>query len=240
MSHRRRRLARIAAAWRRADRSIYNRGDPGSGLSCRQPSGKVTPMSTKRQDIIDTATRLFAEHGYHAVGTDRIIKESGVAKMTLFRNFPTKNDLISEVLTQRAHQALASMTQAVSTRGTPIERLQELFDWHGRWFRARDFAGCMFVGALSEFHSDSGEIIRISVAQKANLRLFVQGLMIDLVEPAAAERVARQIVMLLDGATIAAVAGDRNHAAQDAWEVAKKLIEEHGGAASKPRGARHA
>src|ERR1700742_2427242 len=101
-------------------------------------------MNIKRQDILNTATRLFAEHGYHAVGIDRIIKESGVAKMTLFRNFETKNELISEVLANRAHQALTSMTQAVGSKNTPIKRLQELFSWHERWFRSRDFSGCMF------------------------------------------------------------------------------------------------
>lgn len=205
-------------------------------------------MSTKRQDIVDAATRLFAEHGYHAVGTDWIIRESGVAKMTLFRNFPTKNDLITEVLTQRAHQALSSMTNAVGSRNTPLERLQELFAWHDRWFRSRDFSGCMFVGALSEFHSESGEIIRVSVAQKVNLRLFVQGLLLEMVAPSAAEQLARMIVMLLDGAVMSAVAGDRKGAASDAWEAAERLIStapmtpgrQRTAVAAKPRSSRAA
>ncbi|VWD05489.1 TetR family regulatory protein [Burkholderia lata] len=180
--------------------------------------------NSKRQAIVDTATRLFTQHGYHAVGTDRIIEEAGVAKMTLFRNFPTKNDLISEVLTQRAHSALTSISSSIATRSTPIERLQEVFAWHDRWFKARDFSGCMFTSALSEFHSESGEIIRISTTQKIQLRLFIQSLLLDLVPPAMIEPTARQIVMLLDGATLSAVVGDKEHAADDAWQATERLL----------------
>lgn len=181
-------------------------------------------MSTKRQTIVDTATRLFSEHGYHAVGTDWIIRESGVAKMTLFRHFPTKNELITEVLAQRAYNALSSMTNAVGAKSEPLDRLRELFEWHDRWFRSRDFSGCMFVGALSEFHSESGEIIRVAVAQKVNLRLFVQGILLEIVAPAEVEQLARIIVMLLDGSIMSAVVGDRKDAASDAWTAAEKVI----------------
>jgi AcrR family transcriptional regulator len=178
----------------------------------------------KRQAIVDTATRLFAQHGYHAVGTDRIIAESGVAKMTLFRNFPTKNDLISEVLSQRAHHALSSMASAAALRNRPLERLEEVFAWHKRWFIGRDFSGCMFASALSEFHTESGEIIRISSAQKVQLRMFIQHLLLDLVPADSIEAMSRQIVMLLDGATLSAVVGDRENAADEAWEAALRLI----------------
>ncbi|WP_175952041.1 TetR/AcrR family transcriptional regulator [Burkholderia sp. BCC0405] len=190
--------------------------------------------NSKRQAIVDTATRLFTQHGYHAVGTDRIIEEAGVAKMTLFRNFPTKNDLISEVLTQRAHSALTSISSSVATRSTPIERLKEVFAWHDRWFKARDFSGCMFTSALSEFHSESGEIIRISTTQKIQLRLFIQSLLLDLVPPAMIEPTARQIVMLLDGATLSAVVGDQEHAADDAWQATERLLSTASQASAAP------
>ena len=180
--------------------------------------------NVKRQAILDTATRLFSLHGYHAVGIDRIVAESGVAKMTLFRNFTNKNELISEVLNQRAQTALSSMANAVATQSTPLARLKELFAWHQRWFTASDFSGCMFTSALSEFHSESGEIIRISTAQKMHLRLFIQNLLLDLVPASSTESLARQIVMLLDGATLSAVAGDRENAAGDAWTATERLI----------------
>lgn len=196
------------------------------------------PKNAKRQAIVDTATRLFSVHGYHAVGTDRIIDEAGVAKMTLFRNFPTKNDLISEVLSQRAHTALSSLSAAVATRRTPLERIEEVFEWHSRWFATRDFSGCMFTSALSEFHAESGEIIRISTVQKSQLRFFIQNLLMDLVPAHAIEALARQIVMLLDGATLSAVAGDRANAANEAHEAARRLILAEQAAAAAPNDQR--
>lgn len=81
-------------------------------------------MGSKKEKIIETATRLFAKYGYHAVGVDRIIEESGVAKMTLYRNFASKDDLVSEVLNCRMIEALASMVEAVAKRDTPLERFQ--------------------------------------------------------------------------------------------------------------------
>lgn len=195
------------------------------------------PNNAKRQAIVDTATRLFAAHGYHSVGTDRIIAESGVAKMTLFRHFRSKNDLISEVLTQRAQNAMSSLASAVASKSTAFERLQEVFAWHERWFVMRDFSGCMFTSALSEFNTESGEIIRISTSQKLQLRMFIQNLLLDLVPAAAIESVARQIVMLLDGATLSAVIGNRDIAANDAWQAAQSLMRQAPQAQAKPTAA---
>ncbi|WP_042298131.1 TetR/AcrR family transcriptional regulator [Paraburkholderia bannensis] len=180
--------------------------------------------NAKRQSIVETATQLFAQHGYHAVGTDRIIDESGVAKMTLFRNFPTKNDLISEVLSQRAQSALSSLASMVASKRTALERIEAVFEWHEQWFTSRDFSGCMFTGALAEFQSESSEITRIATVQKANLRLFIQNLLLDLVPAPSIALLARQIVMLLDGATMSAVAGDHENAAHEAHAAAMSLI----------------
>ena len=58
-------------------------------------------MVDKREVLVQTAMKLFAQGGYTGVGIDRIIAEAGIAKMTLYKYFPSKQDLIMEVLTQR-------------------------------------------------------------------------------------------------------------------------------------------
>ena len=58
-------------------------------------------MVDKREVLVQTAMRLFAQGGYTGIGIDRIIAEAGIAKMTLYKYFPSKQDLIMEVLTQR-------------------------------------------------------------------------------------------------------------------------------------------
>ncbi|CAE6854910.1 hypothetical protein R75461_07660 [Paraburkholderia nemoris] len=182
-------------------------------------------MSTKRQDIVNTATRLFARDGYHAVGIDRIISESGVAKMTMYRHFASKDELVTQVLTQRAQQSLTLMAEAVARKTSPIERLHQVFVWHERRLMARDFTEGMFAGALHEFHSHSVEIMRAAAAQKEHLQNFLQDIVTGIVPRRPSARLlARQLVMILDGAIQSAMAGDERHAAAQAWDIALRLV----------------
>ncbi|RUZ92526.1 TetR/AcrR family transcriptional regulator, partial [Mesorhizobium sp. M7A.F.Ca.US.003.02.2.1] len=61
-----------------------------------------SPVSDKRQHVVETAYVLFKRAGFHATGIDRIIAEADVAKMTMYRHFPSKDELIVEVLDYRA------------------------------------------------------------------------------------------------------------------------------------------
>ena len=54
-----------------------------------------------RERILETAERLFYAEGIRAVGVDRIIAEAGVAKMTLYNHFASKDDLILAALQHR-------------------------------------------------------------------------------------------------------------------------------------------
>mgnify|MGYP002712925854 CR=1 FL=1 len=165
------------------------------------PSAKY---SQKRQDIIDTALRLFNQYGYVSVGVDRIIAESGVAKMTFYKFFPTKNDLIKETLITRDQMIRETITKAVHDiaiyDNSKTPHLDALFNWYANWFNSEDFYGCMFIKANDEFvdSEDFNNIIRqhkdwlihkiVDVLKKDNIN--------------ANEAMATQISLLLDGATI--------------------------------------
>lgn len=184
-------------------------------------------MSDKRQQILDTATTLFSKHGYHAVGVDWIIAESGVAKMTLYRYFPSKIDLVIAVLRQRQRECEVSLKAFVAEADSPLARLERVFDWHQDWFRSATFTGCMFMHAASEF-ADKGSIVHdISVEQKAGLTRFIEHLAADIVPRAQAKVMAPVIVMLLDGATLAVQISGRESAASDAWQAAHALLVGH-------------
>ncbi|ASW03743.1 MULTISPECIES: TetR/AcrR family transcriptional regulator [Burkholderiaceae] len=188
-------------------------------------------MAHKREDILAAATRLFASDGYHAVGVDRIIAESGVAKMTFYKHFPSKNKLIVAVLDARSAAALSSLRSFVGGRSTPMKRLQAVFDWHSRWFGSADFTGCMFIAATAEFHNSQPEVSRCSSEHKRLLTGFISEILSDLVEHRSVDRLARQTVMLLDGAVTAALLHDRSAAAKEAWVAMQALVT----AAARPR-----
>jgi AcrR family transcriptional regulator len=185
-------------------------------------------MPDKRNQIMDSAARLFGSYGYHAVGIDWVIAESRVTKATMYRYFPSKTDLIVQVLQQRQRDCAASLENALASADTPLAGLEQVFRWHGDWFNARDFAGCMFAHAAAEFPSKGSAIHDIAVAQKAGLTRRIEQLVAQLVDAEKAHTLAAVLVMLLDGATLSAQVADRKASADEAWRAACDLIAAYG------------
>src|SRR5690348_3868286 len=105
-----------------------------------------------RQRILATATDLFSREGYRAVGTDTIIERSGVAKMSLYRHFSTKNDLISAYIEQTIENFWTSFAQILSEHpGSPREQLVAIFEMIAREVADPAFSGCACLQAAAEF-----------------------------------------------------------------------------------------
>lgn len=181
-------------------------------------------MSAKKQAVVDTATRLFSQFGYQTVGVDRIISESGVSKMTLYKYFPSKNDLIVEVLKQREAAVAQDLVAFVNRHDDPLARVAAVFEWHDQWIKGESFHGCMFINATTEHPQLDSGVPQVSAEQKTHLRTFFEQLLIPLMKRRDAISCASKLMILLDGAIIAAqVYGNRN-AAMEAWDVAKTLL----------------
>ncbi|MPZ86228.1 MAG: TetR family transcriptional regulator, partial [Actinophytocola sp.] len=99
-----------------------------------------------RDRVSRAAYELFSREGTAAVGVDAIIAKAGTAKMTLYRNFPSKTDLILDFLQRRERLWTEEWLQAESQRRgtTPAEQLLAIFDVFGEWFAKPDFEGCAF------------------------------------------------------------------------------------------------
>lgn len=181
-------------------------------------------MSSKRQAVVDTATRLFAQFGYQAVGIDRIIAESGVAKMTMYKYFPSKNDLIVEVLEQREASVAENLIEFVNSKSDPIERVKAVYEWHDRWIKSSEFSGCMFINAATEYSSREAKVLQASSAQKRRFISFFEQLLTPIVGAKQATGDANKLMILLDGAIVAAQVYGNSHAAMEAWDVAKHIV----------------
>ena len=193
-------------------------------------------VSAARERILDTAYELFSRHGIRAVGIDTIIQRSGVAKMTVYRHFRSKDELVLAVLERREQRWTQKWLQAeVSARATdPVERLLAIFDVFDGWFRKRSFEGCLFVNALLEIDDRKHPIHVASRDQLARIRLFVEGLAREagVAEP---EPFSRQWHILMKGSIVSAGEGDLD-AAKRAQQMGRLLL-----AASVPeRGVRAA
>ena len=189
-----------------------------------QDPGIVEPVGA-RDRIVDTAYDLFSRHGIRAVGVDRIVAESGVAKMSLYRHFRSKDDLVLTFLQERERRWTDEWLRAeVEARGaTAAQRMLAIFDVFGEWFRIEDFEGCSFINVLLEFDDRANRIRQASVEHLGNIRSFLQELATEAgaVDPAA---LAHQWHILMKGSIVAAGEGDRV-AARRAQEIGQLLLE---------------
>jgi len=178
-----------------------------------------------RERVLSAAYRLFCQYGTRSVGIDRIIAESGVAKMTMYRHFRSKDDLILAVLERRGHEWTEGWVQReVTSRATePAERLLTIFEIFDEWFHQLTFEGCTFVNVLLEITDHDSPIHQ---ASREHLRVIRQFLG-DLAEAAGVrdpEMFAAQWHILLKGSIVTAAEGDLD-AARRARAIGELLLE---------------
>jgi AcrR family transcriptional regulator len=114
----------------------------------------VAARADPRERILDTAYQLFSRRGVRDVGIDEVIERAGVAKATLYRHFPSKNDLVLAFLERREQRWTLGLVEAEARRrgATPEERLLAIFDIFDDWFHRDDFDTCSFINVLVEIH----------------------------------------------------------------------------------------
>ena len=174
----------------------------------------------KRQHILETAYGLFKRDGFHATGIDRIIAQADVAKMTMYRHFPSKDGLIVEVLDWRMERFERQLDQLAEAGGTPEDKIDRIFDWYGRWFQSPDFHGCLFAHALAEYGDPAHAVFKAATGQKNSLKRRIHEIVAEALPDGRAGTVAAALLMLIEGATLLAQMGQGEVAIRDARKVA--------------------
>ena len=182
--------------------------------------------ASKRQIVVDKATELFSKHGFHPVGVDWIIDDSGVARMTLYRHFVSKDDLVREVLEQRYQYIVDSMEERLRPLTNPVQRVKAIFDWYGAWFETPEFAGCLFERALAEFGTEYPKVSEVAIRYRQKIARWIEELLKDIVPPHIAKQLGSVYMMLLDGATVDARAFNDPATASRAWGAAEVLLKQ--------------
>jgi AcrR family transcriptional regulator len=192
----------------------------------------LVSMLSARERILDTAYDLFSRHGIRAVGVDRIIATSGVAKMSLYRHFHSKEALVLAFLQEREKRWTMEWlhAEASSRADDGAGRLLAIFDVFDEWFKEADFEGCSFINVLLEF----GELDHpIRIATRAHLAT-IRGLVREFAEQAGVsdpDAVAAQWHILMKGSIVAAGEGD-SEAARRAQALGRLLLEREGALAA--------
>jgi AcrR family transcriptional regulator len=179
-----------------------------------------------RERILETAYELFAHRGVRDVGIDEVIERAGVAKASLYRHFPSKDDLVIAFLALREERWTIEWVEAEARRrgATPEEQLLAIFQLFDEWFHAGDFEACSFINVLLEM-GPAHPAGKASVQHLENIRSIVR----SLAEEAGlrdAESFARSWHILMKGSIVSAFEGDAQ-AAQRARSMACLLIDQH-------------
>jgi AcrR family transcriptional regulator len=175
-----------------------------------------------RERILDNAFRLFYAHSPRGVGVDTVIAESGVAKATLYKHFPRKDDLILAYLDRVDQVWFGQLRSAAREAGEdPCDQLVGMFDALASASRRDGYHGCAFINAAAE--SESGTQVH---ARTVEHKAVVRGWVADLARRAGAahpDRLARQLTVLLDGGLAAGVL-DGDPAASEAAAAAARIL----------------
>ena len=186
---------------------------------------KAVPSSEGARERIDrVAYELFSRRGIRGVGIDAVIAESGVAKMTLYRHYPSKEKLALAFLQRREELwTRAWLQDEVERRArAPGDRLLAIFDVFDKWFRHADFEGCSFINVLLETDNRASPVRIATVHHLEVIRNFLRQLARD-GDVIDADGFARQWHILMKGSIVAAAEGDKD-AARRAKELGVLLL----------------
>jgi AcrR family transcriptional regulator len=182
------------------------------------------PATSARERILEAATRLFLRHGFRAVGVDTIIAEARVAKMTLYAHFPAKDDLIVAYLDRANGQFWEWLEGAGAGVEDPRRKLIVMFEAVGKLADSPQCLGCTFQGSAAEFPGSEHPVHRAAIAHKQAVRARLRALAED-AGLRGPEALADQLLLLMDGAWVAARMFGPGNPATHVAAAAQALIE---------------
>ena len=179
-----------------------------------------------RERILAGVDRLFYDQGIKSVGVDAIAAELGISKKTLYRHFPSKDDLVIGYLQGRFRPLPEASTKP------PAEQILANLEWIARSLAsATDFRGCAFLNALAELGNEDSEARKLAVAYKESRRLWYRDLLsqLDVDDP---DTLATQLSLLVDGAYAAVLIRQDPAMMRPAIAAARTLLKAAGVAIS--------
>ncbi|API56200.1 TetR/AcrR family transcriptional regulator [Rhizobium leguminosarum] len=177
-----------------------------SALEFVDVDGQSLDVLAPRERILKTASDLFYRLSINSVGIDRIIAESGVAKMTFYKHFPSKAALVATYLRYKSAIWFQMLSTATDRAGlSPLERVLAIFDALDEPLRAPSFRGCPFVKGLAEFGPEANSPdVQATIAEYfKGLHEFVASL-IEALALKNPEKAVIQVLSLIQGAIVMA------------------------------------
>jgi AcrR family transcriptional regulator len=181
------------------------------------------PQGSARERLLAAATELFYAEGIHTVGIDRVIERAGVAKASLYSTFGSKDGLVRAYLEGRAEARRVRYRERLARHADPRDRMLAIFDLLAESAVAPSYRGCAFINASAEGPRADSPVTQVT----SEMRAWLRALLIELAREAGAadpDQVARQLVLLYDGAAVGAAMDRDPGAAHRARELAALVL----------------
>lgn len=181
--------------------------------------------SPKRDKLLDCARKLFETEGFHTTGIDRILEQAGVAKMTLYNNFGSKDLLIVAALDKASKDMISRLEHAISQASNdPYEQILGVFEALAAWHANPEFCGCMFQAAVAEFPDPESEPAKAACAHHERIIELFRDLTLRAEIPNH-QTLAQMLAMLASGASCTARQARTRVPADHARQIAEILLE---------------
>lgn len=196
-------------------------GDTEAAAVCAPASKRPA-----RDRIFETARELFYQHGIRAVGVETIASEAEATKMTLYRNFPSKDELVAEVLREQEREYWAWWEEVTAMCCTqPRAQLEAIFDAFETKACDTNVHGCPLANAAIELHEEGhpAQVVSVNYKKELHRRL------VDLAQRAGAkdDDLADALMLLMEGSYTARVTLGATGPARAVARSAKALIKYH-------------
>jgi AcrR family transcriptional regulator len=202
-------------------RALAPTAAPGLKFSSRSAGARGLEV---RAVLIETAIRLFCRQGITATGIDAIVTHSGVARMTLYKHFGSKDALVAAALEEEgATWRTWFFARIAQAEGPPRARLLAIFDALGEWFVRDDYFGCALMNAVAEYRNQSPTVLAVTQAHKRPVLEYVRSLC-DAAGANDPGTLASQIDLLMDGAIVKALVRRDARSALEARAIAAALL----------------
>jgi AcrR family transcriptional regulator len=164
-------------------------------------------VSEARSRLLATATRIFYAEGLHSVGIDRVVAEAKVTRATLYRHFPSKDDLVVAYLQSVHEMECEGVDKALSSGLPAADILRAIAKSITEGIRSAQFRGCAFLNAVAEYPDPAHPVHKAVLAHREWFLRTITDLLAQFgkTPPGLA---GRHFVMLRDGAMAAGCLSD--------------------------------
>jgi AcrR family transcriptional regulator len=182
------------------------------------------PKSRVRDRIMKTASDLFYRHGIHAVGVDTIATQAGTNKMSFYRNFASKDELVAEYLRAEERESLLWWDETLAAHaGNPRLQIEALFDVLVQNSCCEESRGCALANAAVEITEPDHPARPVIEKHKAEMRQRFRRLACDM-GAVEADALGDSLMLLWEGAYLTRVTMGIGGPVQRAAKAARALI----------------